>query len=300
MAKKLASIKNVTCRVLGQKEISALKMGLLMAVNSGSSIPPQMVILSYRGEPGSRESIALVGKGITFDSGGMNLKTNGHIELMRMDMAGAATVMYALKTAAELGISKNIHAVMPLTENMISNTAYSPGDVFTAYNGMTVEVGNTGAEGRLILADALAYTLSKLKPAHIIDIATLTGACVVTFGETVAGLISTDDALTGRIRKAADSTGEKIWPLPLYSEYEENMKSDIADLCNMSSEKNSGTIHGAAFLKNFVGETPWAHIDIAGTAWYTKQRGYRPKNATAYGLRLITVLLKNWVSYNEK
>jgi leucyl aminopeptidase len=189
---------------------------------------------------------------------------------------------------------------MPLTENMISNTAYRPGDVFTAYNGMTVEVGNTDAEGRLILADALAYTVNKLKPAHIIDIATLTGACVVTFGETVAGLISTDDALTGRIRKAADSTGEKLWPLPLYSEYEENMKSDIADLCNMSSEKNSGTIHGAAFLKNFVGETPWAHIDIAGTAWYTKQRGYRPRNATAYGLRLITDLLKNWDSYNEK
>ncbi|MDR3237621.1 MAG: leucyl aminopeptidase family protein [Spirochaetia bacterium] len=290
-AKSLASNKNIKCQILGKKQIEELKLGLLLAVNQGSARPPQLVVLSYKGAPSDKSSIALVGKGLTFDSGGMNLKTSGHIEDMRMDMAGAATVMYAFKSAVELNIKKNIYAVMPLTENMISNTAYRPGDVFTAYNGLTVEIGNTDAEGRLILADALAYTVDKIKPSCIIDMATLTGACVVTFGETVAGLISTDEELTEKLRKSADRTGERLWPLPLYSDYEENMKSKIADLCNTASEKNSGTIHGAAFLKNFVGNIPWAHIDIAGTAWNTKARGYRPENATAFGIRLIVDFL---------
>jgi len=294
LAKSITSDKRVKCQIFGKKQIEEMKMGLLLAVNQGSVRPPQLVALSYRGAPDDKRSIALVGKGITFDSGGINLKTGGNIENMRLDMAGAAAVLFAFKSAVELNIKKNIYAVMPLTENMIAPNAYRAGDVFKAYNGLTVEIGNTDAEGRLILADALAYTAAKIKPSCIIDVATLTGACVVTFGETVAGLISTDEELTAKLRKAADKTGERLWPLPLYSDYEEDMKSDIADLRNTSSEKNAGTIHGAAFLKNFTDNIPWAHIDIAGTAWNSKQRGYKPKNATGYGVRLIVDFLKEW------
>ena len=294
IAKKLVTDKNAKCQIFGKKQLEDMKMGLLLAVNQGSARSAQMVVLTYKGDPSNKESIALVGKGLTYDSGGMNLKGSGHIEAMRMDMAGAATVMYAFKAAVELKLKKNIYAVLPLTENMLSNNSYRAGDVYTAYNGLTVEIGNTDAEGRLILADAIAYTVDKLKPSYIIDLATLTGACVITFGELVAGLISTDITLENRLRKASEKTGEKLWPLPLYKEYEENMKSDIADINNTASEKNSGTIHGAAFLKNFVNKVPWAHIDIAGTAWHTKDRGYRPKNATAFGLRLIISLLSNW------
>ena len=291
-AKSIASDKRVKCQIFGKKQIEDMKMGLLLAVNQGSVRPPQLVVLTYNGAPNDKSSIALVGKGLTFDSGGINLKTSGNIENMRMDMAGAAAVMFAFKSAVELNIKKNIYAVMPLTENMIAPNAYRAGDVFKAYNGLTVEIGNTDAEGRLILADALAYTAAKIKPSCIIDMATLTGACVVTFGETVAGLISTDEELTTKLRRAAEKTGERLWPLPLYSDYEEDMKSDIADLNNKSSEKNAGTIHGAAFLKSFINNIPWAHIDIAGTAWNSKPRGYRPKNATGYGVRLIVEFLK--------
>ncbi|MCL2025754.1 MAG: leucyl aminopeptidase [Leptospirales bacterium] len=293
-AKAMTSDKRVKCQIFGKKQIEEMKMGLLLAVNQGSLRPPQLVVLTYKGAPDDKRSIALVGKGLTFDSGGINLKTSGNIENMRMDMAGAAAVMFAFKSAVELNIKKNIYAVMPLTENMIGPDAYRAGDVFKAYNGLTVEIGNTDAEGRLILADALAYTVAKLKPTCIIDMATLTGACVTTFGETVAGLVSTDEELTSKLRKAADETGERLWPLPLYSDYAEDMKSDIADIRNTSSEKNAGTIRGAAFLKNFTGTTPWAHIDIAGTAWYTKPRGYMPKNATGYGIRLLVDFLREW------
>ena len=287
-ARKLASIKGVTCTVLGKKEIEKKKMGLLLAVNRGSKIEPRLVVLAYKGDHGSKKYCALVGKGITFDSGGVNLKPSGHIETMRMDMAGAAAVMYALKTAAELKLRKNLYAVMPLTENMISNEAYRPGDIFTAYNGKTVEVGNTDAEGRLILADALSYTVRELKPAYVVDLATLTGACIVAFGEITAAFLSNDDGLRGMLKSASETSGEKLWELPLFPEYDENMKSDIADISNMSAERNAGTIMGAVFLKNFIDEAKWAHIDIAGTAWYSKQRGYRPKNATGYGVRLLT------------
>lgn len=293
-AQKLSKIENVTCRVLGKPELEKLKMGLLLAVNRGSALPPRMVVLRYTGGKKSSKSLALVGKGITFDSGGMSLKSGTGMEAMRMDMAGAAMALYTFKTAAELKLKINLTAVIPLTENMLAHNAYRPGDVFTGYAGKSVYIGNTDAEGRLILADALAYTVDKLKPDYIIDMATLTGACIAAFGETVAGLLGTDDVLIEKIRRAAEKTGEQAWPLPLYPEFEENIKTDIADLSNMSSEKNAGTIHAAAFLKQFVGDTPWAHLDIAGTAWYSKPRGYRPKNATGFGVRLLTEMIKKW------
>jgi leucyl aminopeptidase len=293
-AKALGKIPGVTCTIYGKRDIEKMKMGLLLAVNRGSAKPPQLVVLRYRGNPRSKKFIALVGKGITFDSGGINLKPTGHIEDMRTDMAGAAAVMYALKSAAELKLPRNLYAVLPLTENMLSNDSYRPGDVFTAYNGTTVEIGNTDAEGRLILADALAFTEKKLKPDWIIDMATLTGACLTTFGELVAGYVTTDDGMGRVLDDAGAATGELIWRLPLFKDYEENVKSDIADICNVPAERNAGTIMGGIFLKNFVKTKRWTHIDIASTARATKQRGYRPKNATGFGVRLLVEAVSNW------
>jgi leucyl aminopeptidase len=293
-ARALGKIPGVTCTVYGKKDLENMKMGLLLAVNKGSRRPPQLVVLKYQGARRSKKSIALVGKGITFDSGGINLKPSGHIEDMRTDMAGAAAVMYALKSAAELKLPRNLYAVLPLTENMLSNESYRPGDVFTAYNGTTVEIGNTDAEGRLILADALAFTEKKLKPDAIIDVATLTGACLTTFGELVAGYVTTDDGMGAALERAGEATGELIWRLPLFKDYEENLKSDIADICNIPAERNAGTIMGGIFLKNFIKNKRWTHLDIASTARATKQRGYRPKNATGFGVRLLVEAVTNW------
>ncbi|HNV46883.1 MAG TPA: leucyl aminopeptidase [Spirochaetota bacterium] len=292
LAKSLARGRRLSCQVLGKKEIERLGMGLLLAVSRGSSYPPQLVVFKYAGNPRSKKCIALVGKGITFDSGGLNLKPSGHIEDMRTDMAGAAACLYAVKSAAELGIKKNVVAVVPLCENMLSSNSFRPGDVYRAYNGKTVEIGNTDAEGRLILADALAYTEERFTPSYIIDAATLTGACLVCFGEIIAALLTGDDALAQAIATAGDITGDRVWRLPLDKGYDDDIKSDIADMNNISSGRQAGTIIGAVFMKNFVKSAPWAHLDIAGTSWYTKERGYRPKYATGYGVRLFLELVK--------
>ncbi len=291
-ARRLNRMKGVACRVYGKRDLEKMKMGLITAVSRGSSYPPQMVVLRYRGNPRSKKSLAIVGKGITFDSGGLNLKPTGHIEEMRCDMAGAAVCLYTVRAASELRLRKNLYAVFPLCENMLSRNAYRPGDVHISRNGKSVEIGNTDAEGRLILADALSYTESELRPSYIIDIATLTGACLVAFGEIIAALLSTDDNLVSTVFDAGEETGERLWRMPLYREYQEDIKSDIADIRNVSSNRNAGTIIGATFLKNFVKSTPWAHLDIAGTAWYSKSRGYRPKNATGFGVRLLIEVLK--------
>jgi leucyl aminopeptidase len=281
------------CTVYNEKEIARMKMGLLTAVSRGSSNPARLVVLRYRGDAKSRRSIALVGKGITFDSGGLNLKSSGNIEGMRSDMAGAAACLCAIRAAAELGLRRNITVVIPLAENMPGSRSYKPGDVYRAYNGKTVEIGNTDAEGRLVLADALAYTVDRLKPDMVIDIATLTGACIVCLGEIVAGYLTSDDRLSEMLFSAGEKTGERLWRLPLYREYAEDIKSDFADMNNVAPGRKAGTIIGAVFLKNFVGKTPWAHIDIAGTSWFSKKRGYRPRYATGYGVRLFIELLKN-------
>jgi len=294
LAEKIAKESGLVCKVFDKKEIAKKKMGLLLAVNRGSVVEPRVVVLEYKGDPGSKKLFGLIGKGITFDSGGMDLKPAASMETMRCDMAGAATALCSMKTIAELKLKKNVTAVIPLTENMLSSNAYRPGDIYKAYNGKTVEIGNTDAEGRLILGDALSYMEKEIKPDVITDLATLTGACIVTFGETVAAYLSTDENLASSVESASAATGEKLWRLPFFDDYEDRMKSDVADLNNMAAEKNAGTISGAVFLKNFVEKTPWAHIDIAGTAWYSKARGYRPKNATGYGLRLVVDLVKNW------
>lgn len=297
LARYAASVSKkagIACRVYQKKEIEKMGMGLLIAVNRGAMAPAKLIVMKYQGAGRGDKYIALVGKGLTFDSGGMNLKTSGNIETMRMDMAGAAAVIHAVKCAAELKLKVNLYAVVPATENMLSNNAYRPGDIFRSYTGKTVEIGNTDAEGRLILADALGFTEDKLKPEYIIDAATLTGACVATFGEITAAYLSNDDGLAESIQRCADKTGDRGWRLPFYPEYEDNLKSDIADIVNISTEKNAGTIAGAVFLKNFIKNTKWAHIDIAGTAWYSKPRGYRPKNATGYGVRLLVELVKGF------
>ena len=294
LAKSLAESAGIKCTIMEMKEIEKRKMGLLLAVNRGSIVPPRVVVLEYKGDPKSKKVFGLVGKGVTFDSGGMDLKPASSMETMKCDMAGAATVLYTMKCLAELKIKKNVIAVMPLTENMLSSNAFRPGDIFTGYSGKTVEIGNTDAEGRLILADALAYMEKEIKPDVIVDLATLTGSCILTFGETVAAYLSADDIISSALEASSIATGEKIWRLPLFEDYDDRMKSDIADLNNMSSEKNAGAIAGAIFLRNFVEKTPWAHIDIAGTAYYSKARGYRPKNATGFGLRLVVDLIKNW------
>jgi len=293
-ASSIAKKAGIGCTILTKKDIAAKKMGLLLAVNRGSAVEPRVVVLKYKGDPSGKKMLGIIGKGITFDSGGMNLKPSGSMETMRCDMSGAAAVLCTMKTIAELGVKKNVTAVIPLTENMLSNGAYRPGDIFRSYSGRTVEIGNTDAEGRLILADALAYMEKEIRPDLMVDMATLTGACVVTFGETVAAFLSTDESIAAAMEKSSADTGEKIWRLPFFDDYDDRMKSEIADISNMSSEKNAGTICGAVFLRQFIEKTPWLHLDIAGTAWYSKARGYRPKYATGFGIRLLVNFLKDW------
>lgn len=293
MAGKLSGMKGVSCRVYGKSELEKLKMGLLLAVSRGSKYPPRLVVIKYTGNPKSKKQIAIVGKGITYDSGGMNLKPSASIEDMRSDMAGAAVCLYAVKAAAELKLKKNVVAVLPLCENMLSNNSFRAGDVFKSFSGKNVEIGNTDAEGRLILADAVAFTENNLKPDCIIDIATLTGACLVCFGEFIAALLSNNDKLAETVFKAGEETGEKLWRLPLDKEYDDLIKSDIADVKNVGHGRNAGTIVGATFIKRFIKDVSWAHIDIAGTSWYSKARGYKPKYATGYGVRLFVELFKN-------
>ncbi len=278
--------KNIKVRILDEKDLRKKGMNLLLAVGKGAATPPRLIILEYGGDGTTSTKTAIVGKGITFDTGGINLKPTKFIETMRMDMAGAATVLGTIKTLAALGMKVNVAGVVPTCENAIGSKAYKPGDVYRAYNGKTVQIENTDAEGRLILADALAYTVDEIKPDKIIDLATLTGACLVALGECYAGLLGTDNELCDALLEAGEATGERIWRLPIYDELKEELKGDISDLKNAGG-KYGGTIVGACFLSHFVGDTAWAHLDIAGTAWYEKQRHYVPKFATGQGVRLL-------------
>ena len=289
-AKLIAKKHGMKCTIFGPKELKKMGMGLMLAVGQGSKYPPHLMVMEYIGNKPMKEKIALVGKGVTFDSGGLNLKPTNYIETMRGDMAGVAAVLGTMKTLAELKIKRNVVAVLPCVENMIGPEAYKPGDVFKAYNGTTVEISNTDAEGRLILADALAYAVKEHKPTAIIDLATLTGSCLGTFGEIVSGLFSNNPELTRGLFDAGQKTYERVWELPLYEEYKEEMKGEIADLKTIGYKggKYAGAITAAAFLQKFVGETPWTHLDIAGSAWYESPKHYIPKNGTGFGVRLLT------------
>jgi leucyl aminopeptidase len=258
-------------------------------VARGSSEPAKFIILEYGGRRKSDPTIALVGKGITFDSGGISIKPSEKMDEMKSDMAGGAAVMGAIMAAADLKLPVNVVGLIPATENLPGGRAYKPGDILKSLSGQTIEVITTDAEGRLILADALTYA-SRYRPAAVIDLATLTGACIVALGDQVIGMLGNDDGLKSQIRRAADRTGERVWELPLWEDYHELIKSDVADFKN-SGGRAGGTITAAAFLSKFVGNVPWVHLDIAGPSWLTKDKPYIPKGASGVGVRLMVQVL---------
>jgi leucyl aminopeptidase len=279
----------ISVDVLGPEQIAAKGMGGLVAVNRGGGEPSRLIVLRYAGG-GSGPTLGLVGKGVTFDSGGISLKPGAGMEEMKYDMSGAAAVLESVAAIAELGLAVDLVAVVPSTENMPSGSAIKPGDVITQYNGVTVEVNNTDAEGRLILADALAYAV-ELGAERIVDLATLTGAVVIALGSTYAAVISNDDDRAGEVARAGEESGELTWRLPLHPEFKALMKGTVADLSNLGSKRKAGTITAASFLEEFVGETPWAHVDIAGTAWEVG-REYTGNDASGFGVRLLVELAR--------
>jgi len=289
--------KALRLQVLDRAKLVREKMGLLLAVSRGSACDPALIVACYEGAPKSKDVTVLVGKGVTYDTGGLNLKPTGYIETMKSDMGGAAAVLGTLSAVADLKLPINVIGVIPATENAVGSKSYKPGDVYTSFSGKTVEIGNTDAEGRLILADAIAWSVKNLKPSRIIDLATLTGAIVITLGEEASGLMSSDDALAKDLEEAGLRTYERVWRLPLFEEYCEQLKSDIADIKNIGG-KEAASITAALFLKEFVGKTPWAHLDIAGTAYLTKPRRYHPKNGTGVGVRLLVEYLYQSYSKN--
>lgn len=272
--------------ILGKKEISKAGLGLLMAVNRASFRDPALIIIEYRGNPKSKERTALIGKGITYDTGGLILKPKGGMETMKDDMSGAAAVLGTLKAVAALKLPVNIVGVIPSTENSIGPASYKPGDVYKSFSGKTVEIADTDAEGRLVLADAISYVQDQYKPTQIIDLATLTGGIIIALGEHVTGLFSNNDKLAKALTEAGEVTFERVWRMPLYTEYKEALKSSIADLKNAADRKAS-SINGALFIQEFVNKIPWAHLDIAGTAYLSAPRHYHPTPATGVGVRLL-------------
>ncbi len=281
----------VKATVFDKGRIEKEKMGLFLAVARGSAVDPAFIMLSYKGFPGSKEHTVIVGKGVTYDTGGLNLKQQNSMLTMRDDMSGAATALATIAVAAALNLKQNVTAVVAATENAIDAKSYKPGDVYVGYSGATVEVIDTDAEGRLTLADALAYSAKQLKPTCLIDLATLTGSMVVALGEGMSGLFCNDDKLAGVLLEASFRTAEQLWRMPLYPPYKELLKSDIADLKNVGG-RAGGAIIAALFLQEFVQNIPWAHIDIAGTAFASKEKGYWPKNGVGFGVRLLIDFLQ--------
>ena len=289
-AKKLRS-KGVRVTVLGKRELVKGKFNGILAVSSGSAKEPKLIILDYNSK--AKKSVALVGKGITFDAGGLNLKPGGYINTMKSDMGGAAAVLSSVKAAAELKLNKRVIGIIPTCENMLGANAYRPDDVLKMYSGKTVEIGNTDAEGRIILADALAYTDKKIKPNEIIDLATLTGACVVALGHWCSGLLTKNERMAKKLEKAGVDSGDLVWRLPLWEDHQSLIDSDIADIRNISHVREAGTIEAAVFLSNFVKNKNWAHLDIAGTAYLKEAFHYQPKNGTGAGVRVVLKYLES-------
>ncbi len=285
-AGELAAVPGIKAEVLDERQIEALGMGLLLGVARGSVEPPRLLVLRYEpaGAPDG-QTLGLVGKGVTFDTGGLSLKPADGMEGMKDDMAGGATVVAALRSIALQKLPIRVMAIVPMTENMPGGKATKPGDILRGASGLTVEVNNTDAEGRLVLGDALWYA-RQLGATHLIDVATLTGAVVVALGKTTTGLFGTPQPWVDHIRAAAASAGEKVWPLPLFDEYREQLKSEIADMIN-SPGRRAGSITAAMFLKEFAGDGPWAHLDIAGTAFAEESKPWQPKGATGAMIRTL-------------
>jgi leucyl aminopeptidase len=292
-AKKELEDIGVEVEIYGKEEIEKLDMAAFLAVAKGSSQEPQLIVMNYKGDPDSDKKLALVGKGLTYDSGGYSLKTSKGMITMHSDMAGSASVVGAIKSIAMSKLKRNVVGVVAACENMISGGAYKPGDIISSMSGKTIEVLSTDAEGRLTLADALWYAADVIKPDAIIDVATLTGACVVALGDINTGAITNDESLMGNVKKASQIAGEPVWELPHNDEYKEFIKGDFADLKN-SASRGAGTIVAGLFLQEFVKDIPWVHLDIAGTSYLSNKSGYLPKGATGVPVKTLYYLVKDF------
>jgi leucyl aminopeptidase len=278
--------------VLGEAAMKKLGMGALLGVGQGSARESHLVVMEWRGGKKSEKPVALVGKGVTFDTGGISIKPSGGMEEMKWDMAGSAAVIGTLRALAARKAKVNVVGVVGLVENMPGSEAQRPGDVVTSMSGQTIEVLNTDAEGRLVLADALHYTITKFQPKVVVDLATLTGAIIVAIGSSRAGLYANNDRLAKTLLEAGEATGERLWQMPLGEDYDALINCDIADMKNISDGREAGSVTAAQFLQRFVGKTDWAHLDIAGTAWSKKPSAIMPRGATAFGVRL----LHDWIA----
>jgi leucyl aminopeptidase len=296
IASEVAREAGLKCTIIDREEAEKLNMGAFLGVAQGSDEPPMFIVLEYKGAGKDERPIAIVGKGITFDSGGLSLKSAEYMMDMKEDMAGAAATIGVLRAAADLQLPVNLVGIAPCTENLPSGKATKPGDVLRTHLGKTIEVLNTDAEGRLILADALGYATG-YEPEAIIDMATLTGACMVALGKKTSGMMGTSDELMEKLKEAGKKTGDYVWPLPLFEEYEEQIKSDVADVKNIGG-RYGGAITAALLLKKFVKDIPWVHLDIAGTVWTdggpdALRKEYLPKGPTGVGVRLLIQLLRD-------
>lgn len=292
-AKKVAKETGLSCKVLLQKDMEKLQMGALLSVAKGSVQPPCMIVLEHKGAAGKADKVALVGKGVTFDSGGISLKPSEGMGEMKDDMGGAAAVLYAMRAIALLKIPANVTAVIPCVENMPSGGASRPGDVVRAASGKTVEIISTDAEGRLILADAVWYAQEKLNATHVIDIATLTGAASIALGEFVSGMVTNNQALCNKVMSASNKSGEKCWQMPSYDEFKDYNKSDIADIKNTGG-RYGGMITGGLFIGAFAVK-PWVHIDIGNTVTDKATKGYKVKGPSGFGVRLLIETARNMI-----
>lgn len=287
-AEALAKETKLKCEIIDISEAKKMGMEALYSVAKGSKEPAKVIILEYQG--GGKEKIGLVGKGITFDAGGVSLKPSKKLAEMKIDMAGAASVIETMRAISKLGVKKNVIAVIPATENMPDGGALKPGDIVGSLSGKTIEIVSTDAEGRIILADAITYA-KKLGATRLIDVATLTGGCITALGDVASGVMGNDQKLIDQIKEAGKQAGEKMWQLPLYEEYKEYLKSELADIKNCMEDSMASPPTGGIFIQKFVEDTPWVHIDIAGTAYLHKGRGYLSEGATGVGVRALVYFL---------
>ena len=296
IAKKIANENKMKCTVFSKNEIKSKGLGGVTAVGQGSKNEPKFIILEYRNGKNEQKPILLVGKAVTFDTGGISLKPGEKMDEMKFDKCGGCTVLGVMKAISELKLPINVVAIIPSVENMPSGDAFRPGDIIKLFNGKTAEILNTDAEGRLILADGLAYGIKHYQPSSVMDFATLTGACIVALGTNVAAIISNNTKFASKIKAASTKTSEEVWELPINDDYMDMVKSKVADIKNLGMGRAAGTITAAAFLANSVGNVPWVHFDIAGTAWIqpsTKSKSYNSHGATGFGVRLVVDYLMN-------
>ncbi|MDE2817679.1 MAG: leucyl aminopeptidase [Chloroflexota bacterium] len=291
-ASSMAQEFGLQCTILGPEEIAAENMNVILGVSRGSAQPCRFIVLDYTPDEATDQTIALVGKGITFDTGGLNLKPGDSMRHMECDMAGGASVIGAMRLVGHFRPNVRVIGLVPASENMPGGNAFKPGDVLRAANGKTIEIDNTDAEGRLVLADALCYA-QRYNPSAIIDIATLTGAVIVALGQHAGGLMTNHAGLAARVKDAGEVTGERVWELPLWPEYEEQVKSPVADVKNTGG-RAAGSITGAALLKLFVDDKPWVHLDVAGVDYTDLDRPYIPKGSSGFGARLLFQVVRDW------